>query len=168
MTSGVTLASAGGSASRGVSILSTSVGRIASVEKGCRTGRGSGVSEGTALASRRCAGDSELGVVSVNSDVSSINALGGEAVGRDFGEGRIGEDASLEIASALGSVCGRTALPIRGLVLDPLLSRRDMEATPNMMTVAAPMTAIKRRWRNTPALATGLLRRPVVTVSVWF
>src|SRR5205814_3528426 len=93
----------------------------------------------------------------------------GEAVRTDFGEGRIGEeDASLEIGSALGSACGRTALPIRGLVLDPLLSRRDTEATPNMMTVAAPMTAIKRRWRSTPALATGLSRRPVVTVSVWF
>jgi len=168
MTSGVTLASAGGSASRGVSILSTSVGRIVSVEKGRRTGKGSGLSEGTALASRRCAGCSKLGVVSVNSDVSSINALGGEAAGRDIGECRIGEDASREIASALGSVSGRTALLIRNLVLEPLLSRRDTEATPNIMAVAAPITAIKRRWRSTPAPATGLLRRPVVTVSVSF
>src|SRR5205085_9181051 len=129
-TSGVTLASAGGSASRGVSILSTSVGRIVSVEKGRRTGKGSGLSEGAALASRRCAGCSKLGVVSVNSDVSSINALGGEAAGRDIGECRIGEDASREIAS--GSVSGRTALFIRNLVLEPLLSRRDTEATPNI------------------------------------
>jgi hypothetical protein len=53
-------------------------------------------------------------------------------------------------------------------VLDPLLSRRDTEATPSMMTVAAPITPIKRRCRSTPAPATGLLHRPVVAVSVSF
>jgi hypothetical protein len=108
-----------------------------------------------------------LAIVSVNSVVSSTDALGGEAAGRDFGECRIGKGASREIASALGSVRGRTALLIRELVLEPLLSRRDTEATPNIVTVAAPITAIIR-WRSTPAPATGSMRRPVVTVSVSF
>jgi hypothetical protein len=109
-----------------------------------------------------------LAIVSVNSVVSSTDALGGEAAGRDFGECRIGKGASREIASALGSVRGRTALLIRELVLEPLLSRRDTEATPNIVTVAAPITAIKRRWRSTPAPAKGSMCRPVVTVSVSF